>query len=159
MTLRSDAIAAYAASTMTLSDAARVVMRDILAPFDVAQLVVADIIVSAEFTIVVFTDNDVHLSVRQLLVDQTFTMQLVTGSPAAWTQLVEITSLEQLGEVLPNLVPPPPPPVVTPAWAAGLAVAVGGLYIYNGATYRVVQAHTTQPGWEPPNVPALWVLA
>ena len=24
--------------------------------------------------------------------------------------------------------------------------------------YQVVQAHTTQAGWEPPNLPALWQL-
>ncbi|MFD0540014.1 carbohydrate-binding protein [Actinomadura luteofluorescens] len=27
---------------------------------------------------------------------------------------------------------------------------------YDGASYRCLQAHTAQPGWTPPNVPALW---
>ncbi|WP_439660727.1 carbohydrate-binding protein [Lentzea sp. HUAS TT2] len=27
---------------------------------------------------------------------------------------------------------------------------------YSGATYRCRQGHTSLPGWEPPNVPALW---
>ena len=28
---------------------------------------------------------------------------------------------------------------------------------YDGLLYRCVQDHTSQIGWEPPNVPALWV--
>ena len=28
---------------------------------------------------------------------------------------------------------------------------------YNGVTYQCRQAHTAIPGWEPPNVPALWL--
>src|SRR5690625_1583336 len=41
-------------------------------------------------------------------------------------------------------------------WVPNEAVAVGDLREHGGVTYRVVQAHTTQAGWEPPNVPALW---
>lgn len=41
-------------------------------------------------------------------------------------------------------------------WVAGEAVAVGDQRTYEGVTYEVIQAHTTQVGWEPPNVPALW---
>ena len=29
---------------------------------------------------------------------------------------------------------------------------------YGGHTYKCLQAHTSQVGWEPPNVPALWQL-
>jgi hypothetical protein len=43
-----------------------------------------------------------------------------------------------------------------PAWSAGLSVTVGGIYRYDGSLYRVVQAHTTQSGWSPPSVPALF---
>lgn len=43
-----------------------------------------------------------------------------------------------------------------PEWQAGVDVSVGEVYTYDGATYRVVQAHTTQVGWEPPTVAALW---
>ena len=46
----------------------------------------------------------------------------------------------------------------TPDWRAGIAVQVGETFTYQGHTYRVVQAHTTQKTWEPPNVPALWAL-
>ncbi|GAA4416436.1 alpha-lytic protease prodomain-containing protein [Actinokineospora soli] len=41
-------------------------------------------------------------------------------------------------------------------WAPYTAYAVGAQVTYSGATYRALQAHTSQPGWEPPNTPALW---
>ncbi|MEV7010603.1 carbohydrate-binding protein [Streptosporangium sp. NPDC051022] len=41
-------------------------------------------------------------------------------------------------------------------WAAGTAYTSGATVTYGGSTYRCLQAHTAQPGWEPPNVPALW---
>lgn len=43
-----------------------------------------------------------------------------------------------------------------PAWKPGIVVNPGQKYTHNGTTYEVVQAHTTQAGWEPPAVPALW---
>ena len=43
-------------------------------------------------------------------------------------------------------------------WVAGISVSVGEEFTYNGTLYRVLQAHTTQAGWEPPNVPALWAV-
>lgn len=43
-------------------------------------------------------------------------------------------------------------------WIAGEWVHVGAERSYLDLTYKVVQAHQTQLGWEPPNVPALWVL-
>ena len=45
------------------------------------------------------------------------------------------------------------------AWGASIAYTVGQLRQYEGKLYRCVQAHTSQTGWEPPNVPALWALA
>ncbi|MFI7463793.1 carbohydrate-binding protein [Nonomuraea sp. NPDC049646] len=53
-------------------------------------------------------------------------------------------------------------PTVTPTdnpggtWAAGTTYAAGATVTYGGSTYRCLQGHTAQPGWEPPNVPALW---
>jgi hypothetical protein len=44
-------------------------------------------------------------------------------------------------------------------WVAGILVAVGEQYSYQGVLYTVVQGHTTQAGWEPPNTPALWSAA
>ena len=42
------------------------------------------------------------------------------------------------------------------AWVAGITVAAGERFTFGGATWECVQAHTTQKGWEPDKVPALW---
>ncbi|GAA3445445.1 carbohydrate-binding protein [Planomonospora venezuelensis] len=54
--------------------------------------------------------------------------------------------------------PSPSPTVTQPGgtWAPNTAYAVGAQVTYGGATYRCLQGHTSLPGWEPPNVPALW---
>ncbi|WP_327229245.1 carbohydrate-binding protein [Streptomyces murinus] len=41
-------------------------------------------------------------------------------------------------------------------WSAGTVYQAGDTVTYGGATYRCLQAHQAQPGWEPPNTPALW---
>lgn len=43
-----------------------------------------------------------------------------------------------------------------PAWAAGIDYAADIRVRYVGKLYKCVQAHTSQEGWEPPAVPALW---
>ena len=52
--------------------------------------------------------------------------------------------------------PDPLPVDDYPAWAPNISVSVGDVYTHNGVAYSAVQAHTTQAGWEPPAVPALW---
>jgi len=47
-------------------------------------------------------------------------------------------------------------------WIAGEQVEAGTLRWYpttSDIEYRAITAHTTQVGWEPPNVPALWEVA
>lgn len=44
-------------------------------------------------------------------------------------------------------------------WAAGTVYRPGDTVTYGGATYRCLQGHQAQTGWEPPNVPALWQRA
>ncbi|MGX1031927.1 M28 family peptidase [Streptomyces sp. SAI-097] len=41
-------------------------------------------------------------------------------------------------------------------WRLGATYAAGDLVSYDGVSYRCIQGHTAYPGWEPPNVPALW---
>ena len=41
-------------------------------------------------------------------------------------------------------------------WQAGFSVQIGDVYSYAGFLWRCIQAHTTQTGWEPDKVPALW---
>ncbi|MFD9882282.1 carbohydrate-binding protein [Streptomyces alboflavus] len=55
--------------------------------------------------------------------------------------------------------PGPGPGDPTGTWAAGSVYSAGDTVTYNGATYRCLQPHQAQPGWEPPNTPALWEAA
>ncbi|GII03854.1 M20/M25/M40 family metallo-hydrolase [Planobispora takensis] len=41
-------------------------------------------------------------------------------------------------------------------WEPWKPYATGDVVTYNGVGYRCLQGHTSLPGWEPPNVPALW---
>lgn len=43
-----------------------------------------------------------------------------------------------------------------PAWEIERLCKVGERLRYGGKLYRCEQEHTSQAGWEPPNVPALW---
>lgn len=43
-----------------------------------------------------------------------------------------------------------------PLWGVGIDYAVDQRIRYEDKLYRCVQAHTSQDGWEPPTVPALW---
>ena len=43
-----------------------------------------------------------------------------------------------------------------PLWAAGIDYDADIRVRYEDRLYRCVQAHTSQIGWEPPAVPALW---
>lgn len=43
-----------------------------------------------------------------------------------------------------------------PEWAPGTAYTVGYKVQRNGKLWRVVQAHTSQTGWEPENAASLW---
>lgn len=43
------------------------------------------------------------------------------------------------------------------AWSgASVAYKVGDVVTYNGSSYQCLQAHTSQAGWTPTAVPALW---
>lgn len=50
----------------------------------------------------------------------------------------------------------PAEPVVGSEWQAGVAYATNDEVTYQGTSYKCLQGHTSQVGWEPPNVPALW---
>ena len=43
-----------------------------------------------------------------------------------------------------------------PAWASGRDYPAGHKVQHGGRLWRCIQAHTSQEGWEPENVPALW---
>ena len=50
----------------------------------------------------------------------------------------------------------PPAPGVWSGEGVAYAVDTQALYEPNGKTYKCLQAHTSQPGWTPVAVPALW---
>jgi hypothetical protein len=52
--------------------------------------------------------------------------------------------------------PPRVTPTPIPDWKEWTAYATGALVKYQGVTYKCIQGHTSQPGWTPPAVPALW---
>ncbi|MEU6311224.1 carbohydrate-binding protein [Streptomyces sp. NPDC047014] len=52
--------------------------------------------------------------------------------------------------------PGPGDPEPGGTWKAGTVYAAGATVTYGGGTYRCLQGHQAQAGWEPPNVPALW---
>ena len=41
-------------------------------------------------------------------------------------------------------------------WTTGVSYSIGDVVTYQGTDYECVQAHTSQEGWQPPNVAALW---
>ena len=43
-----------------------------------------------------------------------------------------------------------------PTWQPNTAYTVGSLVLYDVQEYQCIQSHTSEVGWEPPNVPALW---
>ncbi|GAA1334578.1 carbohydrate-binding protein [Saccharothrix algeriensis] len=44
-------------------------------------------------------------------------------------------------------------------WQPGVAYSIGTTVTYDGVGYRCLQGHTSQTGWDPPSVPALWARA
>ncbi|WP_218957616.1 carbohydrate-binding protein [Actinomyces faecalis] len=44
-------------------------------------------------------------------------------------------------------------------WAPSTKYEADALVTHSGQTYRCIQPHTSQTGWEPPDTPALWTLA
>ncbi|MEU8778737.1 carbohydrate-binding protein [Streptomyces sp. NPDC048606] len=52
--------------------------------------------------------------------------------------------------------PGPGEPEPGGTWKAGTVYAAGATVTHGGATYRCLQGHQAQTGWEPPVVPALW---
>lgn len=47
-------------------------------------------------------------------------------------------------------------PLLFPKWQAGKEYAVGDRVLYLDTLYKVLQAHTSQPGWEPDIAPSLF---
>ena len=151
MTLRTDAVSAYTAGQNTKATEARTALGLVLTPFVVTPMTVADTVVTEAFTLIVFTDGDVRLGVRNMAGSLTWTVSLVNGVVGEWTELSLVTSLAQLGKVV-GLSPQP-----YLAWVIGVVTAVNAFVTYGGFTWKCMKATTTKVGEEPPNAPTIWV--
>ena len=49
-------------------------------------------------------------------------------------------------------------PMLVLPWESDTKYSVGDRRRHDGKVYKCLQAHTSQAGWEPPAVPALWVV-
>jgi hypothetical protein len=58
--------------------------------------------------------------------------------------------------VKPTTAKPKPTKAVAPAWKTFTKYAAGALVSYKGVTYKVKEAHTSLPGWEPTALPELF---
>ena len=84
---------------------------------------------------------------------QTFTSGTTTTTPPTTTPTTAPTTT-------PPTTTPTTPPTTAPGtttWAPNTAYTVGQIVTYNGRRYQCRQSHTSLPGWEPPNVLALWL--
>ena len=89
----------------------------------------------------------------------TYTYKAVVsdGKNSKTSSSVKVT-VKKDGETTPT--PPTPEPEPNPgisAWTAMTNYSVGDKVTYNGKTYECRQPHMSLNGWEPVNVPALWL--
>jgi hypothetical protein len=84
--------------------------------------------------------------------------QLVSGNVPTPTATPRPTNTPTPG---PTGTPAPtntPPPGVQPWSPNQVSYHVGDLVSFQGHVYRCLQAHTSEPGWDPVSAPALWQL-
>src|SRR5262245_11141095 len=48
-------------------------------------------------------------------------------------------------------------PAAAAEWAPNVFFSIGTVVTFQGPSFRCMQAHLSQIGWEPPNAPALWL--
>ena len=148
-TLREQATAAHQATQADQVAAARDALATVLAPFDPAPLEVAAVEDGAGFRLVVLTDDDIYLAVRQR--GEQWSVALLDDDTAeGWTELAQITSLAQLGELLP-LHDPADPETTSSPWVqptgAHDAYDTGDRVTYQGATWEsTINGNVWAPG-------------
>ncbi|MFD4636388.1 alpha-lytic protease prodomain-containing protein [Lentzea sp. NPDC058436] len=77
------------------------------------------------------------------------------------TEILQAYNLRLVTSAGPTTTTPPTSTTTTTppgsgSWAPYTNYGSGAQVTYDGASYRVIQPHTSVPGWEPPNTPALW---
>ncbi|GAA2613740.1 hypothetical protein Adu01nite_06280 [Paractinoplanes durhamensis] len=84
-----------------------------------------------------------------------------TTEPPATTEPTAAPTTTSPEPPAPTSASPTPTPTEAPTpaakpWAAFTKYAVGDLVTFGGATYKVLEAHTSLPGWEPTKLPNLF---
>ena len=126
------------------------------------QLAVADKIISDEL-------DDQTVAELSALFDPWAPDQVVkVGDLRSWDDTVveciqaHTTQADWTPDVVPALWKIHRAPVVGPeVWQAGASYSTGEHVWYpdlDGTEYVCLQGHTSQAGWQPPNVPALWAI-
>jgi chitinase len=88
---------------------------------------------------------------------QISTYAVTNKAAGSYTYLCDLSNVNGLVHSQPlNVIVQSGPAVAE--WVADKAYTAGDLTSYQGHVYKCIQAHTSQVGWEPPNVPALWQL-
>ncbi|WP_030739727.1 M28 family peptidase [Streptomyces sp. NRRL S-31] len=85
----------------------------------------------------------------------TATVQVAAGT-AGGTYTLTITGTGAAGHTTTYTLTVPGGGGGDTTWRVGATYAAGDVVTYDGVGYRCLQGHTAYPGWEPPNVPALW---
>ena len=71
----------------------------------------------------------------------------------------QFDDLRQVGQLSITCRTPVVSPVITvKAWTGGTIYNIGDRVSFNGKIFEARQTHTSQVGWEPPNVLSLWQL-
>jgi hypothetical protein len=107
-------------------------------------------------------DNTETLTGQALIVPGTAgerSSYCVVSEVAADGSLVPISAwhVNDLGQIVQGLPDGSGVPPVVDAWQPDTAYVTDQVVTYDGVTYRCITGHTSQVGWEPPNVAALWV--
>jgi hypothetical protein len=78
---------------------------------------------------------------------------------AGWAYIPLVSRSSKLVFIFAGLLVAPPVSHAACTWTPGVAYDAAGTlcrYAADGGDYALVQPHTSQVGWEPPNAPALW---
>src|SRR5229473_1797439 len=87
--------------------------------------------------------TDLNEQMETLSPERLHEMKRLSVTTLVAVLILGLASVGALGQSIPN-------------WAPNTSYSVGALVMFNGVEYKCIQAHTSQVGWEPPNVPALW---
>ncbi|MFF5295595.1 carbohydrate-binding protein [Paractinoplanes globisporus] len=90
----------------------------------------------------------------------TWQFSKIMQSFSSGTATTPPTTTPTTAPTTPPTTTPTTPPTTAPGtttWAPYTAYTVGQIVTYNGKRYQCRQSHTSLPGWEPPNVLALWL--